>query len=181
MANKTIRVRLKKVNDPSHPENDDILHPETEWSLVEGRPSINEFRGAMDISPKDQISIEIGGDILLKTSDTENKTVSLAWYPIRWDAINGKPRGNYLISVGSSAIIHSPKTDYVDPGVYFYKRTDGYNLIAFVLSNSTGVWGFYLNEMGRIVKLGDEDLKSANGKLTALAVGKYTFRSGNFL
>lgn len=180
MANKTIRVRLKKVNDPLHPENDDILHPETEWSLVKDRPSINEFRGYMDVTPKRRLQIEVSDDIYVKTFDTGNEMVQLSRYPIYWQAIRQKPTGTYLASAEPFPVVKSYPKGYVAPGIYFYQTQTGVNVIALVMGNSNGVWGFYFNGGGTVVPFETTDLLDSNKRFTPLAVYHYTFVYNSF-
>lgn len=180
MANKTIRVRLKKVNDPLHPENDDILHPETEWSLVKDRPSINESAGDMHVTPKRRLQIEVGDDIYVKTLDTGGEMVQLSWYPVFWEAIRQKPTGTYLTSAEHFPVVKSYPKGYVAPGIYFYQTQTGVNVIALVMGNSNGVWGFYFNGNGTVVPFETTDLLDSNKRFTALAVYQYTFNHESF-
>lgn len=87
----SIKVQLKDKDGKT-------LHPETEWSAVQNRPSINNESNNTVISPSGTIrmtgkemAISVSGDVTISTSDTENKYVSLSNYPINWSALNDRP------------------------------------------------------------------------------------------
>lgn len=136
-----IKVRLKDASN-------NVLHPETDWSVVLKKPSIklkyndgsqdtsadsiikavatqvtpgeawdthsngdesivignshnalgfcgdNSKRFSTVLRSKHQIMIATEGDIKITSSATNNQTVSLADYPIKWSAISNKP--NYI-------------------------------------------------------------------------------------
>lgn len=98
MAN--IQVRLKDASD-------NVLHPETEWSLVQDKPSITIGFGSGHEQRETwsaPITSVVGVNTLYLASPqgrvmindrTVGKDTPLADYPIKWSAISGKP--SYLV------------------------------------------------------------------------------------
>lgn len=85
----TVKVRLKDASG-------NVLHPETDWSMVKNRPSFNvdSNRETWGKFGGSNISL-MGNDIFVKDY-TRDYAVTLADYPIKWSAISGKP--DYLVS-----------------------------------------------------------------------------------
>lgn len=90
MAN-PIKVKLQD-------KDGNTLHPETEWSAVQDRPSINNEDNNTVINPSGMIrmtgaemAISVSGDITISTSDTKKTSVSLSDYPINWAALHNRP------------------------------------------------------------------------------------------
>lgn len=106
----TIKVRLKDASG-------NVLHPETDWSVVQNKPSIE----APDDVPEERWnvpdkSIDINGKkcgisldatrgiIIYDEHQIVNNAVPLTEYPIKWDSINGRPfRSVVDLTVGSSS------------------------------------------------------------------------------
>lgn len=99
MAN--VKVRLKDASN-------NVLHPETDWSVVLNKPSITvdqtshlretwHFGGYIDIDAVWGLTLKSSGDgneIQVADKNTNNATTSLTNYPIKWSAISNKP--NYI-------------------------------------------------------------------------------------
>lgn len=96
MAN--VKVRLKDASN-------NVLHPETDWSVVLNRPSITinqtshketwGFDGYIDIECGQGLTLNAAGtEIQVADKNTSNATKSLTDYPIKWSAISNKP--NYI-------------------------------------------------------------------------------------
>ena len=184
MAN--VKVRLKDASD-------NVLHPETDWSVVQNKPSIiiDQRDHAETWYLDGHIEIECGQDLTLKAPGSEIKvadrytsgaTKLLKDYPINWSAINGKPSGKY---VGSVTVTNAASAGYVipgggvKPGIYFYTGVGGNNLIAFVCNDSEALWGWYYDINGQKKDLPDSALQQGKN-LVELAVHKYTFNTKNF-
>ena len=184
MAN--VKVRLKDASN-------NVLHPETDWSVVLNRPSITvdqqshvretwDFGGYIDIKSGYGLTLKaVGNEIQVADKNTSDATKSLKNYPINWSAINGKPSGKY---VGSVTTVNAVSAGYpvptgVKPGIYFYTGVAGNNLIAFVCNDSEAVWGWYYDINGQKKDLPESALQ--NGKnLVELAVHKHAFNTKNF-
>lgn len=94
-----IKVRLKDASK-------NVLHPETEWSLVQGRPSITistsngqnrEVWSASTTSVVGANTLYLAspqGSVMINDR-TVRKDTPLADYPIKYSAISGKP--SYLV------------------------------------------------------------------------------------
>ena len=184
MAN--VKVRLKDASG-------NVLHPETEWSVVQNKPSItvNKTEHAEIWSFDGHIMIECGQNLALKApgsaitvadKNTSNATKSLKDYPINWSAINGKPSGTYVGSVTHSDAVSEGNWypgNRARPGIYFYTGVSGCNLIAFICNDNEDTWGWYYNIQGDKKTL-PEDVLQNGTNLIALAVYKYTFNTKNF-
>lgn len=183
MAN--VKVRLKDASN-------NVLHPETDWSVVQNKPSITVDRTqhAETWSFDGHIEMEAGQDLTLKAPGSEIKVVdkhtsnaikSLKDYPINWSAIGGKPSGTYVASVATSNAVSGgyPTPSGVKPGIYFYKGVVGNNLIAFVCNDSEALWGWYYDINGQKKDLPETALQYGTN-LVELAVYKYTFFTKNF-
>lgn len=97
MAN--VKVRLKDASN-------NVLHPETDWSVVLNRPSITIdqrshsetwfFDGYINIECGQGLTLNAAGtEIQVADKNTSTATKSLKDYPINWSAIKGKP--SYLV------------------------------------------------------------------------------------
>lgn len=97
MAN--VKVRLKDASN-------NVLHPETEWSLVQGKPSITigSSSGQSRETWSAPITSVVGENTLYLASPRGNIMINdrtvrentpLADYPIKYSAISGKP--SYLV------------------------------------------------------------------------------------
>lgn len=94
-----IKVKLKDASGS-------VLHPETEWSLVQGRPSITistsngqkrEVWSAPTTSVVGENTLYLAsprGSVMINDR-TVGENTPLADYPINWSAISGKP--SYLV------------------------------------------------------------------------------------
>lgn len=101
----TVKVRLKDASG-------NVLHPETDWSMVKNRPSItvDSNREAWDVS---------GSDMRLKANriyieDSAGGVNLLANYPIKYSAISGKPGylvGESIMSFGYYSTLKKPKSE----------------------------------------------------------------------
>lgn len=187
MAN--VKVRLKDASN-------NVLHPETDWSVVLNRPSITvdqtshlretwNFGGYIDIDGVWGLTLKTTGDgneIKVADKNTNNATKSLTNYPINWSAINGKPSGTYVRSVTTSTAASAGNMipgGAVDPGIYFYTGVSGSNLIAFVSNDSEDIWGWYYDINGRQQNLPENVLRNGTN-LVKLAVNNYIFNTKNF-
>lgn len=97
MAN--VKVRLKDASN-------NVLHPETDWSVVQNKPSITMFPkeerwysidkqitlSGLDVDLR-STTLKLHGANKLQVSDqyTGRNYVDLANYPIKWSAISNKP------------------------------------------------------------------------------------------
>ena len=184
MAN--VKVRLKDASN-------NVLHPETEWSVVQNKPSITvDQRNHAETWYFDgHIEIECGQDLTLKAPGSEIKvadrytsgaTKLLKDYPINWSAINGKPSGTYVGSVTVSNAVSEGNWypgNRALPGIYFYTGEAECNLIAFVCSDSEDVWGWYYDIYGQKKNLPNNVLETV-ANLVKLAVYNYTFHTKDF-
>lgn len=95
-----IKVRLKDASE-------NVLHPETEWSLVQGKPSItigfgsgHEQRETWSAPTTSVVGVNTlylaspQGRVMINDR-TVGKDTPLAEYPIEYSAISGKP--SYLV------------------------------------------------------------------------------------
>lgn len=101
MAN--VKVRLKDASN-------NVLHPETDWSVVLNKPSITvdqtshvretwKFGGYIDIDGIWGLTLKSSGDgneIKVADKNTNNATKSLTDYPINWTALNDRPFDEFL-------------------------------------------------------------------------------------
>lgn len=184
MAN--VKVRLKDASN-------NVLHPETDWSVVQNKPSITiDQRNHAETWYFDgHIEMECGQDLTLKATGSEIKvadrytsgaTKLLKNYPINWSAINGKPSGTYVRSVttGNAASAgNMVPGGGITPGIYFYTGVPGSNLIAFVCNDSEDLWGWYYDINGKTQNLSDNVLRNGTN-LVKLAVDNYIFNTKNF-
>ena len=81
----TVKIRLKGASG-------NVLHPETDWSIVLNRPSIT-------VDSKGQIWDVSGSDMRLKANriyieDSTGGVKLLAEYPINWSAVQNRPTFN---------------------------------------------------------------------------------------
>ena len=184
MAN--VKVRLKDASN-------NVLHPETDWSVVQNKPSITvdqtshvretwDFSGYIDIKSGYGLTLKaVGNEIQVADKNTSNAIKSLKDYPINWSAIGGKPSGTYVASVATSNAVSGGylTPSGVKPGIYFYKGVVGNNLIAFVCNDSEALWGWYYDINGQKKDLPETALQYGTN-LVELAVYKYTFFTKNF-
>lgn len=184
MAN--VKVRLKDASN-------NVLHPETDWSVVLNKPSITinqrkhaeawYFDGHIEITAGQNLALKApGSEIQVADKYTSGATKSLKDYPINWSAINGKPSGTYVGSVTVSDAASAGNlvpSGGVKPGIYFYKGVVGNNLIAFVCNDSEALWGWYYDINGQKKDLPETALQYGTN-LVELAVYKYTFNTKNF-
>lgn len=235
MAN--VKVRLKDASN-------NVLHPETDWSVVLNKPSIkpkyndgSQDTGAesvvntvagivgpgeawdtysnggksivignsdnalgfcgtnskrlftmfqskhnIDVAANGSINMSATGDINIKSKETNNQSVPLGDYPIKWSAINGKPSGTYVRSVTSGTAASAGNmvpAGGVTPGIYFYTGVPGSNLFAFVWNDSEAIWGWYYDTNGQKQNLPDNVLRNGTN-LVKLAVDTYVFNAKNF-
>ena len=184
MAN--VKVRLKDASN-------NVLHPETDWPVVQNKPSItvDQTNHAETWYFDGHIEMECGQDLTLKAPGSEIKvadrytsgaTKLLKNYPINWSAINGKPSGSYVGSVTTSNAVsggYPVPSNGVKPGIYFYKGVVGNNLIAFVCNDSEALWGWYYDINGQKKDLPEIALQQGIN-LVELAVYNYTFNTKNF-
>ena len=185
MAN--VKVRLKDASN-------NILHPETDWSVVQNKPSITvdqtshtretwSFGGYIDIESGYGLTLKaVGNEIRITDNNTGNVNKSLKNYPINWSAINEKPSGSYVNSVTVSDAVTEGNLrpgGKVSPGIYFYTGVAGNNLIAFVCNDSEDCWGWYYDINGTKKDLPNQTLITG-ANLVKLAVYNYTFHTKNF-
>lgn len=187
MAN--VKVRLKDASN-------NVLHPETDWSVVQNKPSITvdqtshlretwNFGGYIDIDAVWGLTLKSSGDgneIKVADKNTNNATKSLTDYPIKWSAITGKPSGKYVGSVTTGTAASAGNMvpgGGVTPGIYFYTGVPGSNLIAFVCNDSEALWGWYYDINGQKQNLSDSVIQSG-ANLVKLAVDNYIFNTKNF-
>lgn len=184
MAN--VKVRLKDASN-------NVLHPETDWSVVLNKPSITidqrshketwGFDGYIDIICGQGLTLNATGtEIQVADKNTSGATKSLKNYPINWSAINGKPSGAYVSSMTLSSAVsggNSYPSNRALPGIYFYTGISGCNLIAFVCNDSETTWGWYYDLNGQKKDL-PENVLQRGTDLVALAVYKYTSSSKSF-
>lgn len=184
MAN--VKVRLKDASN-------NVLHPETDWSVVQNKPSITidqrsnaetwSFDGHIKIECGQNLTFKaVGSDITVADKNTNNVTQLLKNYPINWSAINGKPSGTYVRSVTSGTAASAGNVvpaGGVTPGIYFYTGVPGSNLFAFVWNDSESIWGWYYDINGQKQNLPDNVLQHGTN-LVKLAVDTYVFNAKNF-
>ena len=185
MAN--VKVRLKDASN-------NVLHPETDWSVVLNRPSITvnqtshvretwDFSGYIDIKSGYGLTLKaVGNEIQVADKNTSDAIKSLTNYPINWSAIKGKPSGTYVGSVTVSDAVSEGNWypgNRACPGIYLYTGVSGSNLIAFVCNDNEDTWGWYYDIQGQQITLPEHVLQSGTN-LIALAVYKYTFNTKNF-
>lgn len=183
MAN--VKVRLKDASN-------NVLHPETDWSVVRNKPSIakdvsnNEawYAGAdLMINATQTLKLTSATfPVAIKDPRTKNTYMNLESYPIKWSAINGKPSGSYVGSVTVSNAVSKGNLrpgGKVSPGIYFYTGVAGNNLIAFVCNDSEDVWGWYYDINGQKKDL-PNNILITGANLVNLAVYNYTFNTKNF-
>ena len=185
MAN--VKVRLKDASN-------NILHPETDWSVVQNKPSITvdqvshvvetwSFGGYINIESGYGLTLKTSGnEIKIADNNTGNTNKPLKDYPIKWSAINGKPSGSYVNSVTAVNAVSGGNWypgNRALPGIYFYTGVSGNNLIAFVCNDSEDVWGWYYDLNGNKVTLPESSLQNGTN-LVELAVYKYIFNTRNF-
>ena len=184
MAN--VKVRLKDASN-------NVLHPETDWSVVQNKPSITidqrshaeswYFDGYINIKSGQGLTLNgAGTEIQVADKNTSNATKSLKNYPINWSAINGKPSGTYVGSVTVSNAVSGGNLypgNRALPGIYFYTGEAGCNLIACVCSDAEDVWGWYYDIYGQKKNLPSNVLETG-ANLVNLAVYDYTFNTKNF-
>lgn len=88
-----------------------VLHPETDWSVVQNKPSISKNADAINSESwsASQITLHGGfsvkleselGPIYVTDSNTDKKATSLDNYPISWRAIKNKPSLSEYFYVG---------------------------------------------------------------------------------
>ena len=99
MAN--VKVRLKDASN-------NVLHPETDWSVVQNKPSITvdqtshvretwDFGGYINIESGYGLTLKaVGNEIQVADKNTNNATKSLKNYPINWTALNDRPFDEFL-------------------------------------------------------------------------------------
>lgn len=184
MAN--VKVRLKDASN-------NVLHPETEWSVVQNKPSITVdqrshaetwfFDGHIEITAGQDLTLQApGSEIKVADKNTSSATKSLTDYPIKWSAIKGKPSGTYVSSMTLSNAVSGGNwypSNRALPGIYFYTGVSGCNLIAFVCNDSETTWGWYYDLNGQKKDL-PENVLQRGTDLVALAVYKYTSSSKSF-
>ena len=85
----TVKVRLKDASG-------NVLHPETDWSVVKNRPSITVDSTREIWGKPGGSSICLNGDKIYVKDSNRSYEVPLVDYPIKWSAISGKP--DYLVS-----------------------------------------------------------------------------------
>lgn len=129
----TTNVRLKDAAG-------NVLHPETDWSLVQNKPSIsvnasseswdrgsgtisiNGNSGVSLSSNSQTVTIHAGGSvkkILVGDTNTDNKDVPLDEYPIYWKSIKGKSSG-FIIFGWADSDYDEDTTDYY-PAIRAYR------------------------------------------------------------
>lgn len=184
MAN--VKVRLKDASN-------NVLHPETDWSVVLNKPSITinqrahaeawYFDGHIEITAGQNLALKApGSEIQVADKYTSGATKSLKDYPINWSAINGKPSGTYVSSVTTSKAVSGGNWypgNRTHPGIYFYTGIPGSNLIAFVCNDTEDTWGWFYDIDGTKKVLPEPELQSGT-HMIALAVYQYTFNTKNF-
>lgn len=183
---------MAKVNVRLKDASNNILHPETDWSAVQNKPSINKDTSNNEAWHAGAALILNGAQILqlssgtfpvaIKDPRTKNAYMNLESYPIKWSAISGKPSGSYVnsVTVLNAASAGNPVPGGgVLPGIYFYTGVAGCNLIAFVYNDSEEVWGWYYDANGQKKDLPNNALRYGTN-LVELAVYKYTFNTKNF-
>lgn len=184
MAN--VKVRLKDASN-------NVLHPETDWSVVQNKPSITvnktehseiwSFDGHIKIECGQNLTLKApGSDITVADNNTRGVTQLLQNYPINWSAIKGKPSGAYVGSVTTSDAVSEGNWypgNRALPGIYFYTGVSGCNLIAFICNDNEDTWGWYYDIQGNKTTLPEYVLQSGTN-LIALAVYKYTFNTKKF-
>lgn len=123
-----INVRLKDAGGQ-------ILHPETDWSVVQNKPSIsvsssgeswNRGSGTISIN-ENTVIIHAGGgakNILVGDTNTGGKDVPLNEYPIRWQSIGNKSTG--FIVFGTADSDYDEEEDITDyyPAIRAYRGSD---------------------------------------------------------
>ena len=185
MAN--VKVRLKDASN-------NVLHPETDWSVVLNRPSITvdqtshfrekwDFSGYIDINSGYGLTLKsVGNEIQVADKNTSSASQPLKNYPINWSAISGKPSGTYVGSVARSRAVSTGNWypgGRAIPGIYFYTGETGCNLIAFVCNDSEDIWGWYYDIYGQKKNL-PQSVLDTGANLIDLAVYNYTFNTTNF-
>ena len=110
MAN--VKVRLKDASE-------NVLHPETDWSVVLNKPSITvdqtshvretwKFGGYIDIESGYGLTLKaVGNEIQVADKNTSNATKSLTNYPINWTALNDRPFDEFLNLKNGSSVAKS--------------------------------------------------------------------------
>ena len=79
----TVKVRLKDASG-------NVLHPETDWSMVKNRPSITVDSNGETWGAYGSTIYLRANQIYVNDKNTPNDYL-LDYYPIRWSAISGKP------------------------------------------------------------------------------------------
>ena len=114
-----IKVRLKDAGQ-------NTLHPETDWSVVENRPSITistsngQKREAWNAPTTSVVGVNTlylaspQGSVMINDSVVKKNT-PLVDYPIKWSAISGKP--SYLVDKERMVFGYYDDEDYDPEGL----------------------------------------------------------------
>jgi len=153
-----IKVRLKDGDG-------NILHPETDWSVVLNKPSINESFGVMSITPDRGISINAEEGISISTNDTGNNNIDLADFPINWSALSHNPFAEDR-KLGNSDNTSTSPSSIQNIVFGIYQVLNGSMGITYYPAFAISSWmaatditirnsGFYINNSGILTKITD--------------------------
>ena len=154
-----------------------ILHPETDWSVIQDRPSIHNEGKNVYIDPYETIHMEaqdmhvdLTGDAVISTSETGGTSVSLADYPVNWNKLNNRPFQEILdLNRDSTAELSSDKSsignavfgmygirDYTATGLDAYYYYPAFAVVGRIAGGpSSRGFGIYLDSKGMMHPISD--------------------------
>lgn len=131
-----------------------VLHPETDWSLVQNKPSIEvnqtshveegwSFGGYINISSGYGLRLISSGAAIKIRDQQTNGVKNLADYPINYSAINGKPSFNLISYENIGYYEHTSYTGEKTTSLackFFQKTQSGTTTTKYFYLNSGGTW-----------------------------------------